>query len=293
MGPPLRDGVPARALIDPAERATLRALRARHGLRASRSRGQHFLASPAVLDAAVRAAEITTADRVVEIGPGLGALTVRLAAAADRVVAFEVDARLAVILRDDVLRGAENVEVVTADALAVDLLASRPTRVVANLPYQITTPVVERILRDERRPKLAVLMVQQEVGERMRGATRSWLSVFVESYATVEIVRRVSPGAFEPPPRVASAVVKLRSRERPLFAPFPADPFLGLISDAFRHRRKTLLAALGFEAALDRERSAEVLRAAGIAPSARPETLSAADWVRLYATLAARGARPS
>ena len=293
MGSPLRDRVPPGALIDPAERAALRSLRSRYGLRASRSQGQHFLASPSVLDAIVLAAELGASDRVVEIGPGFGALTVRLARAAGSVVAFEVDPRLVRILRDDVLRAAPNVSVVDADALAVDILASRPTRVVANLPYQITTPVLERVLADERRPRIAVLMVQQEVADRMRGTVRSWLSVFVEVFAAVEIVRRVSPGAFDPPPRVGSAVVKLTTRERPLFAPYPQDEFLALVSDAFRHRRKTLLAALGYEAALDRDRVGEALRLAGIAASARPETLTAHDWVRLYAALVARGLRPA
>jgi 16S rRNA (adenine1518-N6/adenine1519-N6)-dimethyltransferase len=240
----------------------------------------------------MRAAELSPADRVVEIGPGLGALTVRLSAAAGSVVAYEVDPRLVTLLREDVLRDASNVRIVEGDVLAADMLESRPTRVVANLPYQITTPVVERILADERRPRIAVLMVQQEVAERMRGAVRSWLSVFVESLATIELIRRVSPGAFDPPPRVASAVVKLVSRERPLFAPHPREPFLELVSDAFRHRRKTLLAALGYEAGLERGRAAEVLRAAAIAPGARPETLGASDWVRLYGALAAAGLRP-
>jgi 16S rRNA (adenine1518-N6/adenine1519-N6)-dimethyltransferase len=291
VGPALPDRVRSRALIDPADRSTLRALRSRHALTASRSRGQHFLVSPAVLDAVVAAAELTPADRVVEIGPGLGALTIRLARAAGSAVAYEVDARLAAILREEVLAATENVEVVTADVLQVDMLASRPTRVVANLPYRITTPVLERLLGDERRPPVAVLMVQQEVAERMSGASRSWLSVFVESFATIDVVRRVSPGAFDPRPRVASAVVRLRARERPLFAPHPAEAFLALVSDAFRHRRKTLVAALGFEAALDRDHATAALADAGIARGARPERLAAVDWVRLYDALAARGLR--
>jgi 16S rRNA (adenine1518-N6/adenine1519-N6)-dimethyltransferase len=165
--------------------------------------------------------------------------------------------------------------------------------VVANLPYQITTPVLERVLADERRPALAVLMIQQEVAERVVGASASWLSIFVAAFARAEILRRVSPGAFSPPPRVASAVVRLRTRERPLFLPYPQAPFLRLVSDAFRHRRKMLLAALGFEARLERARASEVLAAAGVPASARAESLAVEDWVRLYAALAARGLRPA
>lgn len=261
-------------------------------MRASRSRGQHFLVSRAVLDAAVGAAELSAADRVVEIGPGVGALTVRLVASGASVVAYEVDPRLAALLREDVLAGAERLRIVEGDVLDTDLLASRPTRVVANLPYQITTPVLERVLADDRRPALSVLMVQQEVAERMIGRSPSWLSVFVAVFVEADIVRRVSPGAFEPPPRVASAIVRLRSRPRPSFAPYPERSFLRLVSDAYRHRRKTLVSALGFEADLDRAVAGEVLAEIGVRPSARPETLAPADWVRLYAALAARGLRP-
>lgn len=293
VGTALPDGLPARPLIDPADRATLRALLARHGLRASRWRGQHFLTSPAVHDAIVEAANLTREDRVVEIGPGPGGLTVRLAARAGAVVAYEVDPRLASLLREEVLPPGANVRVIEADVLEVDVLASRPTRVVANLPYQITTPVLVRILGDERRPPLAVLMVQQEVAERIAGVTRSWLSVFVDAFAQAEIVRRVSPGAFEPRPRVASAVLRLRARPVPLFAPHPKDAFLALVSDAYRHRRKTLRSALGFEAKLDRAQAAAVLGDAGVRERARPEDLSARDWVRLYAALTRRGLRPS
>ncbi len=291
MGSAVPDRIHPGPLIDPADRATLRELLARHGLRAARSRGQHFLVSPVVLDGVADAAELSRMDRVVEIGPGVGALTVRLAARAGEVTAYEVDRRLVALLRGEVLPASPNVRVVAADVLDVDLLDGCPTRVVANLPYQITTPVLERVLADERRPPLVVLMVQQEVGERMTGAARSWLSVFVAVFAEVEILRRVSPGAFEPPPRVASAVVRLRARPRPLFAPHPQEAFLALVGDAFRHRRKTLATALGFEAGLDRARAIEALGAAGLAPSMRPETLAAEDWVRLYAALAERGLR--
>ncbi len=246
-----------------------------------------------MLDAVTSAADLTRADHVVEIGAGTGALTVRLARRAGRVQAYEVDAGLARLLREDVLAAHPNVELVAADILKVDPLASRPTRVVANLPYQITTPVLERVLGDARRPALLVLMVQQEVAERMAGKTRSWLSVFVEVFARAEILRRVSPGAFEPRPRVASAIVRLVARERPLFAPHPQEPFLALVSDAYRHRRKTLASALGFEASLDRASATEALAAAALPSGARPETLAAADWVRLYRALAERGLRPA
>lgn len=278
---------------DPADRRVLRSLLERHGLRPARGRGQHFLASPAVLDAVVAAAELGPGDRVVEIGPGLGALTVRLAERAGSVVAYEVDRALVAVLREEVLALASNVRVVEGDVLAADFLAERPTRLVANLPYQITSPVLMRLLGDGRRPPLSVVMVQQEVAERLLGRERSFLTVFVESFARVELVRRVSPQAFTPAPRVASAVIRLAARATPAFAPFPQREFLALASDAFRHRRKTLASALGHEAALPRAEAAAVLSAAGIGPRRRPEELGVAEWRALYAALAERGLRPA
>lgn len=279
--------------LDPADRDTLRTLLTRHGLRPGRSRGQHFLVSPAVLDDVIGAAELSGAQRVVEIGAGLGPLTIRLAARASHVEAYEIDPRLAAVLRREVLRGIDNVRVVEADVLSVDLLASRPTRVVANLPYQITSPVLERILADDRRPPLSVVMVQREVAERLVGEQRSFLTVFAQSFAAIDVVRLVSPRAFLPPPRVASAVVRLRAHARPAFTPYPQREFLALVSDAYRHRRKTLIASLAFEADLRREVAGDALASAGIAPKARAEELDVADWRALYAALAARGARPA
>jgi 16S rRNA (adenine1518-N6/adenine1519-N6)-dimethyltransferase len=290
VGHAIPDRLPAGAL-DPADRRALQALLERRGLRPSRSRGQHFLVSPAVLDAVVDAAELGRDDSVVEIGAGLGPLTVRLAARAGRIVAYEVDPLIAAVLREEVLGDIANVRVVQADVLSVDLLAGSPTRVVANLPYQITSPVLERLLGDRRRPPLAVLMVQQEVAERLTGTSRSFITIFAQAFAEIDLVRRVSPRAFMPPPRVASAVVRMRARPEPLFAPYPQGDFLRLVSDAFRHRRKTLVAALGFEAALERAVAAEVVRASGLPDRARPEELEVTDWRTLYAALASRGLR--
>ncbi len=192
-------------------------------------------------------------------------------------------------LLEETLADRKNVQVVQADALKVDLLgiASRPiTRIVANLPYQITTPLLERFLADERRPPLVVVLVQSEVAHRMAATPkdareRGYLSVFTQSFADPRVVRRVPARAFRPAPRVDSALVALRTRPRPAFAPFAQEPFLRLVSDAFRHRRKQLRSALGHEAGLDRERATAALAAAGIAPERRPETLSLEEWVAL------------
>jgi 16S rRNA (adenine1518-N6/adenine1519-N6)-dimethyltransferase len=271
-----------------ADPRALRDVLRRHGVRAATSLGQRFLVDRAALAAIVDAAELSPDDEVLEVGPGPGVLTAALAARVHSVTAVEVDPRMVALL-EETLADHKNVRVVQADALKVDLLgiAGRPiTRIVANLPYQITTPLLERFLADARRPPLVVVLVQQEVARRIAATARDarergYLSVFVQSFAEPRIVRRVPARAFRPAPRVDSAVVALRTRPQPAFVPLAAEPFLRLVSDVFRHRRKQLRSALGHEAGLDRERATDALRRSGIAPERRPETLALEEWVAL------------
>ena len=275
-------------LSDPrALRDTLR----KHGARAATSLGQRFLADTSVLRSIVDAAEIGPEDDVLEVGPGPGVLTRELADRARSVTAVEIDARMVRVLADT-LADRPNATVVQADALEVDLFAvgPRPTRIVANLPYQITSPLVMRFIGDPRRPPLVVVLVQEEVAKRMvadehQAKVRGFLSIFVQSFATARIVRRVPPRAFRPPPKVNSAIVAMRTLERPAFDPLAQGPFLRLVSDAFRHRRKQLRSALGHEAGVDRARADEVLAACDIDPRRRPEELSLGEWVRLAKAL--------
>ncbi|HEY6958099.1 MAG TPA: 16S rRNA (adenine(1518)-N(6)/adenine(1519)-N(6))-dimethyltransferase RsmA [Candidatus Limnocylindria bacterium] len=262
----------------------------RHGVRAATGIGQHFLVDRSVLSAIVDAAALSADDDVLEVGPGPGVLTAALADRARSVTAVELDERMVEVLRDT-LAGREHVRVVRADALEVDLysLGERPpSRIVANLPYQITTPLLERFLADPRRPPLVVVLVQEEVARRiaaMPGSPspreRGFLSVLVQSFAEPRIVRRVPPSSFRPPPRVSSAVVALRTYPRPVFAPLAQRAFLTFVSDVFRHRRKQLRAALGHEAGLPRERADAALAAARIEPTRRPEELTLDEWVAL------------
>jgi 16S rRNA (adenine1518-N6/adenine1519-N6)-dimethyltransferase len=274
--------------VDVADPRALRDALRRHGVRAATSLGQRFLVDRAVLASIVDAADLSTSDDVLEVGPGPGVLTAALAARVRSVTAVEVDPRMVAVL-EETLRDAANVRVVQGDALKVDLLGlgeRPPTRIVANLPYQITTPLLERFLADDRRPPLVVVLVQHEVARRIVATPRDarergFLSIFVQSFAEPRITRRVPARSFRPPPRVDSAVVALRTWARPAFAPLAREPFLRLVSDAFRHRRKQLRSALGHEAGLDRERATAVLASAGIAPERRPEQLTLEEWVAL------------
>jgi len=280
---------------DIADPRSLDAALRRHGARAAKSLGQHFLVDRGVLASIVDAAELSANDDVLEIGPGPGVLTAALADHSRSVTTIEIDERMIAMLRET-LGERDNVRIVRADALAVDLYVQaerRPTRIVANLPYQITTPLLERFIGDARRPPLVVVLVQEEVARRIVATAanerapreRGYMSVFVESFAEARIVRRVPPRAFRPPPRVSSAVVALRTRERPAFAPLDERAFLRFVSDVFRHRRKQLRSALGHEAGIDRERAERALQETGIDPRRRAEELSVAQWVALATAL--------
>jgi 16S rRNA (adenine1518-N6/adenine1519-N6)-dimethyltransferase len=278
--------------IDLSDPRALRALLDRHDVRAAKGIGQHFLVDRSALSAIVEAAELSANDDVLEVGPGPGVLTAALADRARSVTAIEIDERMITVLHETV-GGRENVRIVRADALEVDLYAAAPrppTRIVANLPYQITSPLLIKFLGDPRRAPLMVVLVQDEVATRIvaqpgDAKERGFLSVFVQCFAEPKIVRRVPAGSFQPPPKVDSAIVALRIRAEPAFAPLDRSAFLALVSDAFRHRRKQLRGALGFEAGVGKERAEAALAAADIAPTRRPEELSVAEWVRLATAL--------
>ena len=278
--------------MDVGDPRALDTLLRRHRIRAATSIGQHFLVDPLALAAIVDAADLGAADDVLEIGPGPGVLTDALAARARTVTAVEVDPRMVALLRET-QAGRANVRVVEADALAIDLFTAGerpPTRIVANLPYQITSPLLIRFLGDDRRPPRVVVLVQAEVARRIVASEtdakeRGYLSVFCQSYAAARIVQLVPRSSFRPAPRVDSAVVLFETHRVPRFAPLTPGPFLRLVSDVFRHRRKQLRAALGYEAGVDRDRASAALLAAGIDPARRPEELALDEWIALARAL--------
>ncbi len=221
----------------------VRGLLARHGLGADKSLGQHFLVDRSTLTAIVAAAELAPEDEVWEVGPGLGTLTVELAQRARRVVTVELDRRLLPLLAET-LAPWPHTEVVHADALRVDFSqAAQGALFVANLPYQVGTAVLSSVLSCGRFAR-AVVLVQREVADRLvaRAGTAAYgsLSLWVAHHARARIVRSVAAGAFMPPPKVTSAVVRLDLD--PEARPDPVT--FALVRDGFRHRRKTLVANL-------------------------------------------------
>jgi 16S rRNA (adenine1518-N6/adenine1519-N6)-dimethyltransferase len=228
----------------------------------------------------VRLADVQPDERVVEVGPGVGSLTVALADAGVHVCAIELDRHLVPIL-EEVMSG-RDVEIVHDDALHVDWgarLGSGPWIMVANLPYNVATPVVVRALETAPMIKRLLVMVQREVGERLAAGVGDdaygAVSVKVAYYATAKVVGTVSPNVFVPKPKVESALVRFVRHERPPVHVRDVDRLFELVRAGFATRRKTLRNTL--DGRVDPERFAT----AQVDPQARAETLSLADWARL------------
>jgi 16S rRNA (adenine1518-N6/adenine1519-N6)-dimethyltransferase len=269
----------------------LRRLLGAERLRPRRALSQNFLTDAAVLDQIAVAAELAPDDRVVEIGPGLGVLTRRLLAAGAHVLAVELDSRLAAYLRRE-LEGVERLEIVEGDALDLhprEAFPGETFKLVANIPYHITSPLLHRFLEGERPPLLSVLLVQLEVAERIAAppGKMSYLSVFVQNVADAEIVMRVPAAAFEPAPDVDSALLRLRTRATPTIPAGPRrEPFYRLVQAGFRQRRKQLHNALARELPIDRAVLNAAFDACAIDPERRAQTLSVDEWAALADRLA-------
>lgn len=270
------------------------------GLRARHSLSQNFLADPDVLEAILVEADAASGDRILEIGPGLGIMTEALLAAGAAVTAVELDWRLAALVRkrlsDAVNLGTGDpwapgaLRLIEGDALDQDLpnLVNSPFRVVANLPYHITSPILHRLLDAGPRPARLVLMVQWEVAERIAAppGRMSYLSVFVQYHAAVRIARRVPADAFEPAPSVASAVIVLEPYDHvgSRFATVAdEDSLWALVQAGFRERRKMVRNVLGRQLRVGQARVDAALAAVGITGDRRPQTLSVDEWVALHA----------
>jgi 16S rRNA (adenine1518-N6/adenine1519-N6)-dimethyltransferase len=284
---PRRNQPPARAT---GRRGSSRHSSARPALAPRPRIGQHFLADPLIASDIVAAAQLGPNDDVLEIGPGRGALTGELLNAAAHVTAVELDEGLAAALRQ---RFAGNPRLtVIADSIlahAPDVLLAEggrrpPYAVVANLPYYITAPVMRHLLERGPRPSRIVVMIQREVAESItgKGAGLSLLGVSVQVFAAAELLFRVPSTAFDPPPKVESAVVRLAVYEQPLVPPDRLDGFFNVVRAGFRNPRKQLHNALASGLWMASGEAPASLEAAGVDPMRRAATLSIAEWSRLH-----------
>jgi len=244
--------------------------------------GQHFISDRNLLQRIVDLASIKPGDTVIEIGPGAGSLTRELAAAAKRVIAIEIDRDLIHKLQRTM---PANVEIIEGDALDIDFdrLTDGPYHVVGNLPYNVATVLLRKFIAHRARIIEVTVMLQKEVAERVRATpgTHDYgpLSVLIQYYAEPGWGFSVPPGAFTPPPKVDSAVIRLDWK--PGIADFPA--FTDFVHRAFSSRRKKLINNLGaILAGKTKDDLAGILRSAGVSVDARAETLSIDDFLRVY-----------
>lgn len=258
----------------------------KHNFHIQKKYGQNFLIDPNVLTRIVGAAEISKEDCVLEIGPGIGTMTQYLAERAGKVVAVEIDKSLIPIL-DETLAGYDNVTLINADILKVDISRiveeenhGRPVKVVANLPYYITTPIIMGLFESHVPLQSITVMVQKEVADRMQvgPGTKDYgaLSLAVQYYAKPEIVANVPPNCFIPRPNVGSAVIRLSRYQEPPVCVEDEARLFALIRAAFNQRRKTLVNALSNVPGLGvtKEQATEALERMGLSSAIRGEALT-------------------
>lgn len=264
-------------------------------LRPHKELGQNFLVDRHVLKQILSAAEVSPADTVLEIGSGLGTLTEALAKCVHRVIAIEVDQNLVTVLQKRLAHFA-NVEIVPADILSVDisrLLQEKDTgnvvayKVVANIPYYITSAVMRHLLETAPRPELIVLMLQREVAQRITAqpGQMSLLAVSVQFYGRPRIIARVPASAFYPVPKVDSAIVRIDPHEQQPLAQDEVAAFFDVVRAGFAQRRKQLRNALIHGLGLPAEQVVQAMKGAGIDEQRRAQTLSISEWLTLYRAL--------
>ena len=255
--------------------------------------GQNFLIDTHVLDKIIRSAEISQEDMVLEIGPGIGTMTQYLACAAGKVIAVEIDRALIPIL-EDTLDGYDNVRIINGDILKIDLAklveeenGGRPIKVVANLPYYITTPIIMSLVEGHVQLRSITVMVQKEVADRMQAGPGSKdygaLSLAVQYYAKPYIAANVPQNCFMPRPRIGSAVIRLERYETPPVAVKDERLLFGIIRASFNQRRKTLANGLKNSPELDftKEEIEAAIEKLGKGASVRGEALTLGEFAEL------------
>jgi 16S rRNA (adenine1518-N6/adenine1519-N6)-dimethyltransferase len=283
------------------EISQVKALLRQFGLKAKKRLGQHFLVDEDVLDHILSAAELSSEDIVVEVGPGLGVLTEKLAERVAGVIAVELDFKLASILRE-VLASFSNIKIVPADILKItprqlleDNLATselgKGYKVVANFPYYIASPILRHFLEASLKPSLMVVMVQKEVGEAIVATPgkMSLLTVATQFYSEPTIIAYVPAKSFYPPPKVDSVILRLNIYPKPLIEISDVTGFFDMVSHGFKLPRKQLRNSLAQSLGMSPKQVSLLLQNAGIEAKQRAETLSLEEWKKLWEVFAPFG----
>ncbi len=271
--------------FDPANAQELASLLRRHRITLQHRLGQNFLIDPVLRDAIADAALTDGGDEVLEVGAGVGTLTIALAMRARRVVAVEFDRALIPALRE-VVAGHDKVEVVQADILRYDVARAFPQGgevAAGNIPYNLTGALIRKLLDRAPRPRRLSLVVQKEVGERWAATTSASLgTVAVQLFAEPRVVMTIPASSFTPAPKVDSALVILEVRDKPAVEVADTDRFLRFVEDVFQFRRKQVGGTLARIGGISGAESAARLSELGIDAARRPQTLTLPEWEAVY-----------
>ena len=272
------------------ETSYIKDIRNRYGFRFSKSLGQNFLTDKSIIDEIIEGADIGPEDTVIEIGPGIGVITREAARMAKRVIAVERDKNLIPIL-DETLAGLDNVKIINEDILKLDtkklVSGENPenVKIMGNLPYYITTPIIMKLLEEGVKAESITIMMQKEVADRIRAlpGTKAYgaLSVAVQYYCTAEKILDVPRSAFVPQPNVDSAVLRLFMRREKPAALTDEKLFFKCVKAGFSQRRKTLLNSMQVLKGTERDLIRDSLEAAGIDPARRAETLTIEEFAKI------------
>ena len=271
--------------LDPADGRQLEGLLRRHRITLQHRLGQNFLVDTRLRDAVADAAELGRDDEVLEVGAGVGTLTIALAARSRRVVAVEFDRALIAALHE-VVAGNANVEIAQADILRYDVGAAFPRGgevVAGNIPYNLTGALIRKLLDESPRPRRLSLVVQKEVAERWTATTTASLgTIAVQVYTEPRIVMTVPAASFVPAPRVDSALVVMDVRERPAVDVPDMNGFFRFVEEVFQFRRKQIGGTLARMAGVKGSEAAIRMDELGIGAQRRPQTLTLREWERIY-----------
>ena len=282
-------------MLELTDIGTIKALLARHGFHFSKALGQNFIVNPSVCPRMADESGIDSESGVIEIGAGIGVLTAELAKRAKKVVCIELDSKLLPIL-DETLADFDNIEIINADVLKIDLAAlidekfsGMPVYVCANLPYYITSPVIMTLLESRLPLKAVTVMVQREAAQRLCAPVGSRLSgavtVAVDYYAEARKLFDVSAGSFMPAPKVDSSVIRLDIREKPGIKVSDEKLFFSMVHAAFGQRRKTASNSISSGTGIPKAVVAEAIERCGFPPSVRAESMTAEQLAALCEAL--------
>lgn len=273
--------------------STIREIRNKFGFNLTKALGQNFLTDKNIIDKIIEGASITDQDLVIEIGPGMGVITEELLKRAKKVVAIEIDSRLVPIL-NCVFKDYENLEIINQDVLKTSLREIinkqgrenyKAVKIVGNLPYYITTPIIMKILEEDLDIESVTIMMQKEVADRIKAkpGTKDYgaITVMVNYFAHVELVTQVSKEVFYPPPKVDSSVLRLEIYKDKPVETVDREMFFRVIKAGFSMRRKTLLNSLCSLKGISKEKIREILSQSGIDEKRRAETLSVEEFSKI------------